>query len=225
MKPTPLMVDLTGKNAVIVGGGKVAEKRARVLVESGALVTIISPTITQALQSKIGHNTIEWKQKDFDSSDVQHTYLVVIATDDEGTNEQILAACEHVPLVNVASKAECGNLHFPGHFSRGKLSVAVSTNGASPMLTSRIKEELEQKYDEDYGAYVDFLFECRQLIKRKPFASDEKRLILQALLDEAFFDTEKQQELRIHIERSEEGGDMLEWIERKTSGVGSGSQV
>lgn len=214
MNPTPLMVDLTGKKAVIVGGGKVAEKRTRVLVESGASVTIISPTITEGLQELIEDSTTEWKQKHFDSRDVQHTYLVVIATDDDETNERIRESCDHVPLVNVASKAERGNLHFPAHLSRGKLSVAVSTNGASPMLTSRIKEELERTYDEAYEAYVDFLYECRQLIKRKGFAPEEKRFILQALLDDTFFDRGKQQALWNKMNRTNEGGEICEWIGR-----------
>ncbi|ASF39139.1 hypothetical protein CEH05_08415 [Halobacillus halophilus] len=201
----PLMVQLENRRAVIIGGGKVACKRARTLIESGAQVTVVSPHLTSELSVMAEDSVVAWKKKLFQPKDIKDAYIVVIATNNELVNEQVWQSSSRVPLVNVTGEAERGNLQFPGHIKRGRLSIAVSTGGASPKLASRMKEELEQKYDHTYEDYVDFLYTCRLYIKRSRLSSEEKQETLKQLVEEDYREEAKQ-----HI--------MLEWLKQKTEG-------
>ena len=68
-----------------------------------------------------------------------------------------------------------GNITFPNQLRRGKLTISVSTDGASPKLAKQIIQNLAQTYDESYEDYIDFLYESRQLIKEKALTSSEKQ--------------------------------------------------
>ncbi|MGP4077355.1 NAD(P)-binding protein [Halobacillus sp. K22] len=214
----PLMVQLENRRAVIIGGGKVACKRARTLIESGAQVTIVSPHLTSELSVMAADSLVEWKKKLFQPNDIKDAYIVVIATNNELVNEQVWQSSSRVPLVNVTGEAERGNLQFPGHIKRGRLSIAVSTGGASPKLAARMKEELEQKYNHDYEDYVDFLYTCRQYIKRSRLSSEEKQETLKKLVEEDYMDETKQRPMLEWLKQQAEGGDHHEWTARETSG-------
>ncbi|SFF96029.1 precorrin-2 dehydrogenase / sirohydrochlorin ferrochelatase [Halobacillus alkaliphilus] len=215
---TPLMIQLEDRKAVIIGGGKVACKRARTLIDTGAQVTIVSPHLTSELHAMAENAEVDWKKKTFQPKDIKDAYIVVIATNNELVNEQVWQSSAKVPLVNVTGQAERGNLQFPGHIKRGRLSIAVSTGGASPKLSARMKEELEQKYNHDYEDYVDFLYTCRQYIKRSRLSSEEKQETLKKLVEEDYMDETKQTSMLEWLKQEEEGGDDHEWTAREAGG-------
>lgn len=192
MVMTPLMVDLNERSVVIVGGGHVAERRIRSLLESGASLTIISPEITEEICSLSEAKLVNWQQKHFDPVDLEGAFLVIAATNNPVVNQTVIQASPINSLLNVASVASNGNVHFPAHFKQGKLSVGISTNGASPMLSAKIKEQLETIYDVHYGDYVDFLYESRQLIRESPLSKTKQRLLLKELLSEDYLNKNKQ---------------------------------
>ncbi|MFG6117552.1 NAD(P)-binding protein [Halobacillus sp. MO56] len=202
----PLMIDFKGRRVVIVGGGKVAVKRARVLLQGGAVITVISPALDTELEKAWEQKKVNWKKKLFEPGDLEGAFMAVVATDDPSVNMSVLPSSYQVPLVNAAGQASGGNVQFPAFLKRGKLTLAVSTHGASPILTSRIKEELEHQFEPDYESYVDFLYECRQLVKNCPLTKQEKRQFLHELLDESFMTEEKQQQTILWLERLAEGG-------------------
>ncbi|WP_037986012.1 NAD(P)-binding protein [Thalassobacillus devorans] len=206
----PLMIDFKGRCVVIIGGGKVAAKRARVLLQGGALITVISPALDTELEKMRKQEKVNWKKKLFEPDDLEGAFMVVVATDDPSVNMSVLQSSSQVPLVNAAGEASGGNVHFPAFLKRGKLTLTVSTHGASPILTSRIKEELENRFEPDFEMYVDFLYECRQLIKNTPLSKQEKRQFLHELLDESFRTEEKQQQIILWLKRLAEGGERYE---------------
>ena len=93
----PLMVQLENRRAVIIGGGKVACKRARTLIESGAQVTIVSPHLTSELNAMAEDSVVVWKKKAFQPKDIKDAYIVVIATNNELVNEQVWQSSTRVP--------------------------------------------------------------------------------------------------------------------------------
>ncbi|KGP91082.1 precorrin-2 dehydrogenase [Pontibacillus chungwhensis BH030062] len=200
MSQLPLMVEMTGLCAVVIGGGKVACKRAKALVENGAIVTIISPHLTDSLQELVSLGKIKWLDKRFEASDAREAFLLVVATDDEEVNERVLQVAAHIPLINDATNAERGNITFPGVFRKGKLTISVSTAGASPGLTSSILSKIREHYD-DYGPYVDFLYECRQQIKHSSMDEGEKRRLLREIVEERYKDEEEQRQFKEAIDR------------------------
>ncbi|WP_431800829.1 NAD(P)-binding protein [Halobacillus andaensis] len=196
----PLMVDLRGKKVVVVGGGQIAERRVNRLVEGEADVEVISPDVTSDLQALNRNKQIRWFQKWFSPEDTADAFLVVAASDDTTVNQAVVQTAPQNCLINSVQEAEEGNVQFPTQFKRGRLSISVSTNGASPTLASTIKENLGHQYDERYEEYVDFLYDARQLIKQSSLSPNERKDLLKRLVAEDFFDREKQQHMLAYIQ-------------------------
>lgn len=180
---TPFMLDLNKKNVIIIGGGKVAERRIFILLETGANLTVISPEVTENIQMLSERGRLQWKKKAFEEDDILNAFLVVIATNNPKVNNLVhVIAPEHM-LMNDATDAKRGNIHFPTTIKRGRLTISIATNGASPMLTKKIKQELESYFPEKFSEYVDFLYECRELLKKTPLSKEEQHAILKKLLE------------------------------------------
>lgn len=96
-------------------------------------------------------------------------YLIVFAaTDNPQVNERVLADADKAgKLVSVADKPDSGNLIVPAAVRRGKLTLAVSTSGASPALSAKIGRELQERYGPEYEIYLDFLAELRELARSR----------------------------------------------------------
>ena len=204
MPVIPLMVDLKGKNVVIVGGGRVAERRVDSLLDSEGRLTVISPALTGKLHALSREEKISWRKKEFEPNDVTDAFLIISAVDKAEVNQQVIQAAPADSLLNAATEAEAGNVHFPAHLQRGKLSIAVSTNQASPGLAKKIKQELSTTYDQRYEPYLDFLFQVRELIRQAGISRQEKEQYLHELLSDAYLDeTRQQQTLRTLAARLE----------------------
>ena len=190
----PIMLNLTNKNVIIIGGGKIAERRITTLLNSNASITVISPQVTPKIKRYIENKKVKWVNRPFTPNDLHEAFLVVVATDDTVINELVVENAPTNALINVVEDAKQGNIQFPANFKRGKLTIAVSTDGASPILTKRIKDKLEAEYDENYEYYLDFLYEARALVKKSNLTKEEKREVLKELVTDNFFDEKKQQD-------------------------------
>ncbi|KHD86612.1 NAD(P)-binding protein [Heyndrickxia ginsengihumi] len=195
MAPIPVMLDLYEKHVVIIGGGKVAKRRIQTLLETGALITIVSPTIDPDLQSMHDQQLFRWKQKRFDRADILDAHVIIAATNDSVVNNQVVEEAPSSAWINVTEQSERGDITFPAYFRRGKLVISISTSGASPMLASKIRKSLEETFEETYDRYVDFLSCTRQLIKQSLLAKEEKLYWLKKVLDDEYKDGEKQKEM------------------------------
>ncbi|MFC7322693.1 NAD(P)-binding protein [Halobacillus campisalis] len=193
MAAIPLMLDLKNKKAVVVGGGKIAERRVRTLLSSEADIKVISPALTSSLTTLYQDGKLDWHEKSFSAEDLQNAFLIVAATNDSEVNRAIIESAPQNVLLNSVEDAAAGNIQFPTQFSRGKLSISVSTNGSSPILAAKIKRDLAVQYDEKYEDYLDFLFEARQLIKRSSLSTEKKKQWLRRLVDEDHFHPEDQE--------------------------------
>ncbi|QDP39478.1 NAD(P)-binding protein [Radiobacillus deserti] len=190
----PIMLDLTNKHVVVIGGGNVAERKITSLLETESLITVVSPTITATLESYFTQGQIIWKKKNFASNDIKDAFLIITATNNPFVNQQVRDAAPKDVLINSADTAEEGNIHFPTYVKRGRLSIAISTEGASPSLAKEIKEKLELEYDENYETYLDFLYEARKIIKNSNRNNQDKRMYLKELTDKKFLNKQKQEE-------------------------------
>ncbi|AQQ53580.1 NAD(P)-binding protein [Planococcus lenghuensis] len=199
MTVIPLMVDLTNKKVVIIGGGRIAKRKVESLLNSGAELTVVSPDILPEINALYLEQKIHWKQKRFESSDLTEAFLAVVATNDEAVNAAVIEAAPPNSLINAASDVIAGNVHFPARFLRGKLTIAISTNGASPMLAKQIKQELESRYDENYEQYVDFLYEARQLLKQTNLPRHVKDAYLREFLSPSFLQPSMQKEVIVKL--------------------------
>ncbi|HDC7459813.1 TPA: NAD(P)-binding protein [Staphylococcus aureus] len=188
----PLMIDLTNKNVVIVGGGVVASRRAQTLNQYVEHMTVISPTITEKLQNMVDNGVVIWKEKEFEPSDIVDAYLVIAATNEPRVNEAVKKALPEHALFNNVGDASNGNVVFPSALHRDKLTISVSTDGASPKLTKSIMAELEALYPPSYSSYIDFLYTYRQKIKVLDITYNEKQQLLSQIVSQEYLNHDKQ---------------------------------
>ena len=190
----PIMLRLKGKKTVVVGGGKVAERKVKGLLGTGALVSVVSPELTDELLRLARDGDIIWLDRTFSKDDIQDAFLVFAATNDEGVNQFVRSVAKDHQLVMVADDPEGSDFHVPAQVQRGRLSITVSTGGASPILAGKIREQLEQQFDEQYSEYLDFLFSKRQWILKEIKDSSLKKKLLTAIVSEEFLKSEDREE-------------------------------
>lgn len=183
----PLMINIDYKKVVIVGGGNVARQKVEALLPTNAHITIVSPTVTDRLKNYITEGRAVWKQKRFEPADLDDAALIFAATNDESVNDAVEEATQHWQLLNRADALGRMDFMNPAVVRRGDFVVTVSTTGASPALTRKVKRDLEGQYDESYAQYVAFLKEAR-LIILKNYEGDAKKAALAQLLEPEILD-------------------------------------
>lgn len=164
----PIMLDLCGKKCVVIGGGKVAQRKVLSLLRCGAKVKVISPECTNKLKELQIEGKIELIKRPYIFGDVKGSFLAFIATDQEKVNKSSLeeAKAEGI-LVNVIDNpCEC-DFVVPSVIKRGDLQITISTNGKSPMLSKKIRQELEETFGEEYREYISILGDLRELVLRE----------------------------------------------------------
>jgi precorrin-2 dehydrogenase/sirohydrochlorin ferrochelatase len=129
---------------------------------------------------------IEWLERSFSKEDIEGAFLIFAATNDNVLNQSIKMAASEQQLVNIADDPEGSNFHVPSHIQRGRLSIAVSTGGASPTLARKIREQLEHQFDDQFEEYLEFLFSARQRILKEVKDPSRKGKILTAIASEEF---------------------------------------
>lgn len=184
MKFYPAYLDLRDRPCVVIGGGAVAERKALVLLEAGADVTIVSPTLTPKLHELSGSGKITHLQKKFEECDVDGAFLAVAAAGSPEVNTAAAHACKkkHV-LVNVASPPEESSFIVPSVVERGELLIAVSTSGASPALSQKIRSELEQRFGPEYESFLEKLSAIRIRVLEEVPDENARRKIFHELVD------------------------------------------
>ncbi|SEB13747.1 precorrin-2 dehydrogenase / sirohydrochlorin ferrochelatase [Thalassobacillus cyri] len=197
----PIVLNVIGKKAIVIGGGTVAERKIIKLKEAGAHVTVVSPKVTGFLKDWIINKEIEWVKKTFETADVKHAFIVVAATNDNEVNFQVFQSTHKNQLINIIDDPYHSNFIVPSTLYRGKLTISISTSGASPALSRKIKNELSDKYDDCYEEYLDFLFECRLKIQEEIDDTVQKRKIFKALLNEEFLEMTRKSKYELREER------------------------
>ena len=184
MKYYPVYLDLRDRPCLIVGGGQVAERKTLSLLEAGANVTVISPSLTQKLQELSQSGKIIHLPKTFDDKDLTGALLVIAATDSREVNTSIGRLCKKRNiLVNVVTPPDESSFIVPSVVERGELLIAVSTSGMSPALSKKIREELEERYGPEYEVFLRKMSMLRARLMNEVKDEGVRREILQALAD------------------------------------------
>ncbi len=187
MKPYHLAMNIQEKPVMVVGGGQVALRKVRTLKECGAIVTIVSPALAPELQRLVDEEDVLWIPAHFDEivmNGSQQPVLVFGTTDDREVNVRIHQAAEarEIPC-NIADVPDLCTFTVPAVFSRGALSISISTSGKSPALARRIREELEEQYGPEYALMTEILGLVRALVLSDGNPSDENRKLFFDILD------------------------------------------
>ena len=144
---------------MVVGGGEVANRKARKLLQARAKVVVVSPEVKPELASMAA----EVRRRPYREGDLEGAFLVFAATDAREVNAVVAReARERGIPINVADKPSEGNFALPSVLRRGQLQVAVSTGGASPALARRIRQELEDAFGSEWAGVVESLRRARR---------------------------------------------------------------
>jgi precorrin-2 dehydrogenase len=179
----PIFIDTSGRRCVVIGGGEIAERKTRSLIEAGAAVTVVSPALTAALAAMAHDGVIQHLARIYRPGDLEGAFLVFEAT---GEIETARAATAEARLrgvpINVADVPELCGFIAPAVIKRGGLQIAISTGGASPALARKIREELEVCVGNEYEVMIDLLAVSRQWLKIREGNADTRARLLSALV-------------------------------------------
>jgi precorrin-2 dehydrogenase/sirohydrochlorin ferrochelatase len=189
-----MMLNIKGRPAVVVGGGKIAYRRTMGLLKAGAKVTVISPDIREQMNDLWNENCVDWIQKNFEADDLHGAFIVIAATNDKEVNLSVAENTGINQLVNVVDQPELSTFHVPATLTRGDLTISVATGGASPTLSRIIRGELEEKYDNSYVGYLDFLATVRGKLKKTSLDESLKIHYLIEITNESFKQSEEKQQ-------------------------------
>jgi precorrin-2 dehydrogenase/sirohydrochlorin ferrochelatase len=163
----PVSLNLKDKLCVIIGGGKVAQRKAENLIKCKAEVKVISPLAEKRIMQHASEGLLNWYKKKFTDNDLDGAYLVFAATDSNQENRRVVDLCRKKRIfANAVDEPELCDFVVPSVLRRKSLAIAISTNGKSPMFAKKVREDLEKVITEEYGEFLDILGEKRERIKR-----------------------------------------------------------
>lgn len=176
----PIFLNLENKEVVVIGGGKVAERKIYTLLECGARVKVISPEVTPRLKDLAEKKEILWENRPYQKGDLEGAYLVIAATNDPETQKAVFSEAEEKKIpCNVVDKPEYCSFIVPSTIKRGDLTIAISTGGASPAVARRIRENLEEYFGKEYEFYLILMKKIREEILKSNLSQEEKEKKLQ----------------------------------------------
>ena len=178
----PVSLNITSRLCVVVGGGKVAERKVSGLLAAGGRVRVISPALTASLHALVDRGTVSWRAKPYEAGDLDEASLVFAATDQPAVQAAVQRDARAAGLLaNIADAPEACDFQIPAAVRRGDLILTVSTSGRSPAVSALIRRQLEREFGEEYGLLTDLLGEARDRILAGPSPPAERKARLQQL--------------------------------------------
>ncbi|HYT25139.1 MAG TPA: bifunctional precorrin-2 dehydrogenase/sirohydrochlorin ferrochelatase [Actinomycetota bacterium] len=154
----PILVDLAGRQAVVAGGGPVAERKARGLLAAAAAVRVVSPEVTPGLAALAERGEVTVRARPWRPGDLDGAVLVVAATGDPASNREVAEqGRSRGVLVNLVDDPDHGGFTVPAVLRRGDLTVAVATSGRTPGLAGALRRRLEGQFGPEWAELVDLL--------------------------------------------------------------------
>jgi precorrin-2 dehydrogenase/sirohydrochlorin ferrochelatase len=177
----PVMLQLEGRRCVVLGGGGVALRRSRSLLDAGATVTVIAPRISDEL----ARLTVTHQARPYQEGDLAGAMLVVLATNDSAVHELAAAeARQRGILVNRTDAPRQGDITIPAHAHHGPVTLAVDTSGISAAASATIRRQLSEALDPDWPRLLDLARPVRDQIQREQPEGDRRREMLRGLTNE-----------------------------------------
>jgi uroporphyrin-III C-methyltransferase/precorrin-2 dehydrogenase/sirohydrochlorin ferrochelatase len=167
MQSFPLFLSLKDRRALVVGGGEAAARKAELLLQAGARVTLIAETVTGEIAQLIADGRVAWAGHDFEAADLDGITLAVVATGDGELQARVSREAQRrcVP-VNVVDRPGLSSFIMPAIVDRGPITVAISTGGAAPALARKLRAEIERALPAAIGRLARFAEIFRDQVRR-----------------------------------------------------------
>ena len=172
----PVYLNLTGKKCLVFGGGPISEDKIAKLQSSGAQITIVSPTVTPSLQAWAHRGDFQWQPREYQAGDLEGAFLSIAATNDRQVNHEIFQEAERLGvLMNVVDDPEQCTFIAPAIVQRGQVTLAISTGGASPALSRKLREALTEDPVLEWADLAGVLSLARKEVKKRGLTVDPQR--------------------------------------------------
>jgi len=164
----PVFLNISGKRCVVVGGGQVALRKVRALLEHRANIEVISPDPCSELIELAEDGQIRVFRRHYQPGDLRKAFTAIAATDNSDINRQVIKEARgKAVLVNAADDLENSDFIVPSYVRRGDMTIAVSTAGRSPALARKIRARLEKEFGDEYASLVSLIGEVRAEVRRQ----------------------------------------------------------
>ena len=161
-------LDVAERSCLIIGGGPEAEDKSGRLREAGAKLVVVSPRITPRMESLANEGQLLWLRRKFQMDDLDEIHLVVNTVGDTPLAQQVYErACTDRLLINSYDQPGYSNFGMAALVHPGPLRISISTSNASPALASRLRQDLERLFDEEFVEYISQLSRVRQHLRQQ----------------------------------------------------------
>lgn len=190
----PMFLDINNKWCLVVGGGEVALRKAKVLLEFGAYVSVVAWDVDKEIR-KLPVSVCE---RHFVTEDMDGVALVVAATDDPKFNHKIAeqARIREIPVNAVDQPKDCTFI-FPSYVKKQNVVGAFSSSGNSPVLAQYLKEETKKVLTDELGMINEYMGSIRSTVKGVLATESERKKVYRAVLEELLKRNEAGQELQL----------------------------
>lgn len=182
----PAFLKLSGREVLLVGGGRVAAGKLKGLLGAGAQVTVVAPRISEELWQP----GVRLLRRRFEERDLDGCWFVVSAAPAEVNREVAEAAHARRIFVNAVDDLASASVYLGGVVRRGAATVAISTGGRAPALAGLLREALERLLPEDLGDWVTSAEQLRARWRSEGVPMEARRPLLLRALDEIYGDRE-----------------------------------
>lgn len=181
----PLVLDVRGWPVLVIGGDEEASEKSQRLLESGARVTVISPTLNEPLRLLAASGKVIHRGRHFRDTDLEHAILILntIRGDRDFAQMLVAQAREKRVLLWSVDYPEASSVTMPAVVAAGHVRVAISTSGVAPALSGFMKEDLEQILDAEFIEFVEWLGHLREQAKANEPDAEKRRALLREALD------------------------------------------
>jgi siroheme synthase-like protein len=172
----PIMLDVSGRKCVVVGAGEIAAGKIAGLLTYGARVVVVAPRANREIKAQAERGQVTWHAREFSAKDVKGAFLVITATNSPEVNAAVFRACQaQGVLCNSVDDPEHCDFYYPAIVRRGPLQIAISTNGYSPALASRLRKQLGKQFGREWSAWVEHLGQLRRKILGQKLSAEKRR--------------------------------------------------
>jgi len=181
----PLVLDVKGWPVLVIGGDEEASEKSERLLESGARVTVISPTLNEPLRQLAASGKIIHRGRHFRDTDLDHVILILNTVRGDRDFSQMLIgkAREKRVLLWSVDYPEASSVTMPAVVAAGHVRVAISSSGVAPALSGFMKEDLERILDAEFVAFVEWLGQLREQAKANEPDAEKRRALFREALD------------------------------------------
>ena len=184
MEYLPLFFSLREAPVLLVGGGRVALRKAGLLIEAGARITLVSPDIDHELETLLTQHGGTWKQDVYRPEHLAGVNLVIAATPDREVNSAVASDARGRALpVNVVDDPELCSFIFPSIVDRSPLLIAIGSSAKSPVLARLVRSKIEALIPAAYGRLAAFTGRFRKAIKKAAPGHGQRRRFWEQVID------------------------------------------